>query len=317
MSPNPTRATPAGRAYNDLRNLAKTNQRDPAKYLALYALEGFLIRLAASGLRDAFVLKGGVLLAAFAARRPTRDIDLAAAGFPNDIDDVEHRVREILATDVVDGLEFDPGQIRSETIRDEADYSGVRVHVLATLSKARVPIHVNFGDPIWPAPQVTRLPLLLGGEVELNGYPPHMVLAEKIVTAIDRSVANTRWRDFVDIASISRTQTIDGGELAASIRVVAGHRNVDLRRLDESFAGMGEIAQGRWSAWRRKQRLTGNTPDRFQSLLDEVMEFADPVLSDLDGGFVWQPATCTWVRVGEPPAASQVDRNLARRAEPE
>ncbi|WP_418276414.1 nucleotidyl transferase AbiEii/AbiGii toxin family protein [Isoptericola jiangsuensis] len=296
MSPNPPRATPAGRAYNDLRNLAKAHQRDPAEYLALYALEGFLTRLAASGLRNDFVLKGGVLLAAFAARRPTRDIDLAASGFPRDIDDVEHRVSEILAIDVVDGLEFDAGGIRSETIRDEADYSGVRVHVLATVSKARVPIHVdvNFGDPIWPAPQATRLPLLLGGEVELNGYPPHMVLAEKIVTAIDRGVANTRWRDFVDIASITRTQTVDGAELAAAIRVVADHRTVDLRSLDESLTGMGEIAQSRWSAWRRKQRLTDSTPDSLQLLLDEVTEFADPVLSDLSGGLVWQPPVRTW-----------------------
>ncbi len=213
MSPNPTRDTPVGRAYNDLRNLAKAQGRDPAEYLALYALEGFLTRLAASDLRDDFVLKGGVLLAAFAARRPTRDIDLAASGFPNDVDDVERRVRTILAVDVVDGLEFDLGAVRSETIRDEADYTGVRVHLLAVVSKARVPIHVdvNFGDPIWPAPQATTLPLLLGGEVELNGYPAHMVLAEKIVTAIDRGAANTRWRDFVDIASISRTQAIDGG----------------------------------------------------------------------------------------------------------
>lgn len=89
MSPNPTRDTPAGRAYNDLRNLAKAQGRDPAEYLALYALEGFLTRLAASDLRDDFVLKGGVLLAAFAARpdprrRQLRRSDLASTA-GNDI----------------------------------------------------------------------------------------------------------------------------------------------------------------------------------------------------------------------------------------
>ncbi|PJI93315.1 nucleotidyl transferase AbiEii/AbiGii toxin family protein [Luteimicrobium subarcticum] len=300
MSPNPTRDTPAGRAYNDLRNLAKAQGRDPAEYLALYALEGFLTRLAASGLRDDFVLKGGVLLAAFAARRPTRDIDLAASGFPNDVEDVERQIRQIIATDVVDGLAFDAGAVRSESIREEADYAGVRVHLLATLSKARVPIHldVNFGDPIWPAPQATRLPLLLGGEVELNGYPPHMVLAEKIVTAIDRGAANTRWRDFVDVAAITRTQTIDERELAAAIRVVASHREVDLHGLGETLAGMGEIAQARWSAWRRKQRLTTSTPDSFQSLLDEVEDFADPVLTDAASGLIWHPTARTWARGG-------------------
>lgn len=35
------------------------------------------------------------------------------------------------------------------------------------------------------------------------GYPRVMVLAEKIVTAIQRGTANTRWRDFVDIVALS------------------------------------------------------------------------------------------------------------------
>ncbi|WP_199734927.1 nucleotidyl transferase AbiEii/AbiGii toxin family protein [Cellulomonas sp. PhB143] len=90
-----------------------------------------------------------------------------------------------------------------------------------------------------------------------------MVLAEKIVTAIDRGVANTRWRDFVDIASISRTQAIGADDLVAAIRVVADHRHVELRSLDESLAGMGEVAQPRWGAWRRKQRLASSTPESF------------------------------------------------------
>ncbi|WP_199734926.1 nucleotidyl transferase AbiEii/AbiGii toxin family protein [Cellulomonas sp. PhB143] len=160
MSPNPTRETPAGRAYNDLRNLAKAQGRDPAELLTLYALEGLLTRLAASDQREDFVLKGGVLLAAFAARRPTRDIDLAASGFSNDVDDVERRVRKIVSIEVADGLDFDTAAIRSETIREESEYAGVRVHLLAAVSKARIPIHadVNFGDPIWPAPRARRCP---------------------------------------------------------------------------------------------------------------------------------------------------------------
>lgn len=79
--PTPSRDTTAGRAYNDLRNLAKKQERDPAECLTLYALEGFLVRLVASEHAPDFVLKGGVLMAAFADRRPTRDIDLAARGF--------------------------------------------------------------------------------------------------------------------------------------------------------------------------------------------------------------------------------------------
>jgi nucleoside-triphosphatase THEP1 len=65
----------AGRAYLDVQNLARRTRRPTAELLHAYALEGFLARLTCSPEAGSLVLKGGVLLAAFAAR-PTRDIDL-------------------------------------------------------------------------------------------------------------------------------------------------------------------------------------------------------------------------------------------------
>ncbi|QIM16449.1 nucleotidyl transferase AbiEii/AbiGii toxin family protein [Leucobacter insecticola] len=165
----------SGQAYNDLRNLARRDGRDPAEYFTLYALEGFLARLAVSEYAGEFVLKGGVLMAAFAARRPTRDIDFAATGFTNDITDVEERVRSIIEVHLDDGLEFDSGSAVGEPIQDDADYNGVRVKITAQLATAKVALHVdvNFGDPIWPAPTEAVLPLLLGGTLRLRGYPAH------------------------------------------------------------------------------------------------------------------------------------------------
>jgi hypothetical protein len=75
----PTRATPDGRAYLDLQNKARREKRPTDELLALYALEGFLGRLAASRHSENLVLKGGVLLAAFDARRTTRDVVLQAS----------------------------------------------------------------------------------------------------------------------------------------------------------------------------------------------------------------------------------------------
>lgn len=57
--PTPTRDTFAGRAYNNLRNLARREGRDPAEYITLYALEGFLARFAVSAHAGEFILKGG------------------------------------------------------------------------------------------------------------------------------------------------------------------------------------------------------------------------------------------------------------------
>lgn len=294
--PAPTRDTPAGQAYNDLRNLARREGRDPAEYITLYALEGFLARLAVSEHAGEFVLKGGVLMAAFAARRPTRDIDLAATGFTNDIPEVEQRVRSILAVPLDDGLQFDAASVSGEPIRDEADYNGVRVKVTARLATANVALHidVNFGDPIWPAPTEAVLPLLLGGTLRLSGYPDHMVLAEKIVTAIERGDQNTRWRDFTDIAAIARSRSIRGADLREAISTVARYRQVDVEPLRPLIAEMPALAQRRWETWRKKQRLEQSTPVSFAELLQTCLVFAEPVLTNSATQLRWDPSSQSW-----------------------
>lgn len=78
MTARPTRGSEAGRAYLDLQNLARKSGRPTAELHQLYALECFLDRLTQSAFADQFVLKGGVLLAAYEMRRPTRDVDLRA-----------------------------------------------------------------------------------------------------------------------------------------------------------------------------------------------------------------------------------------------
>lgn len=95
MSPNPQHGTPAGDATIALRKHARQTGGDVQELMTLYALEGLLSRIAISEYRDDFVLKGGVLLAAFAARRPTKDIDLQATRLTDDPDDVAERVRTI------------------------------------------------------------------------------------------------------------------------------------------------------------------------------------------------------------------------------
>ena len=77
MTP-PSRATSAGRAYLDLQKRARAARRPVDEYLQLYVLECFLARLSASPYARSFILKGGMLLAAFGERRPTRDIDFLA-----------------------------------------------------------------------------------------------------------------------------------------------------------------------------------------------------------------------------------------------
>jgi hypothetical protein len=298
-SPTPSRDTPAGRAYNDLRNLARRQNRDPAEYITLYALEGFLARLIASDSAADFILKGGVLMAAFTERRPTRDIDFAARGFANDIPKVEQRVRSILAVPRDDGLEFDGESVSGEPIRDEADYNGVRVKMIARLATAQIALHVdvNFGDPIWPAPTEAVLPLLLGGTLRLLGYPDHMVLAEKIVTALERGEQNTRWRDFTDIAAIARSQSVKGADLQEAMSVVARYRQVDLEPLGPLLSQMPRRAQRKWEVWRRRQRLEQSTPQNLVDLLETCLGFIETALAGSATNLWWNPASQTWQKM--------------------
>ena len=178
-----SRGTPAGDAYLDLKTQARRSRRPTDELIQLYLLECFLARLVTSSMRDKLVLKGGVLLATFGDRRPTRDVDLAGLDISNDSDAVLSLVRVILNVPLPDdGVEFDPDSATAEIIREEHEYAGVRVSANARLASARSRFHVdvNVGDPIWPEPAVVSLPRLLGGPpIVLAGYPLAMVHAER------------------------------------------------------------------------------------------------------------------------------------------
>jgi hypothetical protein len=295
----PSRATPAGRAYLDLRNKARHDRRPVDELMQLYVLEGFLARLAASGRADRFVLKGGVLLAAFDERRPTRDVDLAAQALDNDAEVVRAAVCEIAGSALDDGIVFDVQTATATMTRDEDPYTGVRVTIGAQLSTARPHFHVdvNVGDPITPAPVGVRVPRLLGGVLAVRGYPLAMVHAEKIVTAVARGTVSTRWRDFADVYLLARRHAVDGTELVSSIREVGRHRQVQLLPLARVLDGYGEIGQQRWVAWRRRQRLEDRLPESFDEVVAAVIGFADPAIAGEVAGRSWDPASGAWLQL--------------------
>ena len=61
------------------------------------------------------VLKGGVLLAAYNARRPTRDIDFAATSIANDLETIRSAVVESLQQPLDDGIAYEPTQQRPKS----------------------------------------------------------------------------------------------------------------------------------------------------------------------------------------------------------
>lgn len=248
------------------------------------------------------MLKGGVLLAAYELRRPTADVDLAAVQTSNDVEAVRCLLAEIAALvpppELDDGLVFDAHEIKAETIREGDNYSGVRVRLVAGLVTAREPFHVdvNVGDPIWPAPTEVALPRLLKAEpIVLRGYPMEMILAEKIVTILQRGQASTRWRDYGDVYQLTGRYGFRARDIRQSLRAVADHRGTRLSGLEDTFEGFAEIGQSRWEPWRAKLQLNETLPAAFCDILDALRAFADPMLTgSTDDSATWNPAQREW-----------------------
>lgn len=138
------------------------------------------------------------------------------------------------------------------------------------------------------------VPRLRGGQpITLTGYPMAMVYAEKIVTAVQRGTANTRWRDFADIWTLSRHHPTTGTELQDAITAVATSRKATLLPLGEVLDGYDTIGQTKWTAWRQKNTYNW-LPEQFGELLTAVIDFADPAVTGHADGYSWIPQTAQW-----------------------
>lgn len=274
MKPKPTHADLAGSRYLALQRLARAQKRATAELLQLYVLESFLRRLIRSRHDERLVLKGGLLLAAFDLRRATRDVDLLALRSDNDPAFVERLVVEIASVDVDDGVVFLLDTITASPIRDDGVYPGVRAVLETRLATARIKfsVDVNVGDPVVPAPIRTAVPVLLGDQrIDVLAYPKSMVVAEKLVTALQRGRASTRWRDFADLFVLVPGDLLEADVIEA-LRAVASYRGVSLRPLGRVLAGMPKEAQARWATWRERQGAQERVPEDFAVVLDALDE---------------------------------------------
>ena len=210
-----------------------------------------------------------MLLAAFDLRRATRDVDVLALKTDNDPAAVQRLIVDITSVEADDGVEFLQDTISAAVIRDDDVYPGVRASLGARLATARLKFSVDLsvGDPVIPAPIRTAIPVLLGDEnIEVLAYPRVMVVAEKLVTALQRGRASTRWRDFADLFMLVPGD-LSESEIIEALRAVAKYRGVPLQPLGRVLDGMAEEAQGRWATWRQRQGAQDRVPEDFATVL--------------------------------------------------
>ncbi len=258
---------------------SKTGSPAPTQeYLTRHVLESFLDRLTRSRHGDAFVIKGGILLASYGWRRSTKDVDVNAISADVTPAHLTELVRDLAAMELDDGVVFDVGSIEVAEIREEADYPGFRVRVGAGIGVWRgvAAWDVSTGDPIVPPPRMVRIERVDGDPIEVLGYAAETSIAEKGVTILERGITSTRWRDYVDIVQLDG-QGINRDDLRLAAAAVAAHRGVILQPVSRVLAGYGQVAQAKWAAWRRKERLEAVADELLDDQIARVAAVLDPI----------------------------------------
>ena len=244
-----------------IRNLSKDKSADAQILMRNYMMERFLERISLSEYRDKFILKGGMLVAAMVGldARSTMDIDATVKGATVGIEDVENMIASIISVPVDDGVGFRVKRISE--IMDEAEYPGIRVSMETEFDGVITPLKIDIstGDAITPREVRYSFKLMLEDRsIEILAYNLETVLAEKLETVVSRATANTRMRDFYDIAILQQLygSTLDPHVLHDALLATAHKRGTE-RHLAEAAEVFDEVEnspvmQDLWVAYQKK-----------------------------------------------------------------
>ena len=264
-----------------LQNHARASKRPFQELLQYYAMERFLYRLSTTSHRARFVLKGALMLHVWDAplARATKDLDFLGR-LDNSLENLE---REVCAADVEpDGMVFDPATVKTERIKEDADYEGVRVRFVGLLGKARVAMQVDvgFGDIITPGAENITYPALLDFPAPtLSGYPRETVVAEKFQAMVYLRTLNSRMKDFYDVWLLASQFAFDGEMLAKAIAATFENREtaIDVAPIafTPDFTEQGStLAQ--WTAFRKKLP-NAECPETLAEVVPLLAKFLLPI----------------------------------------
>ena len=247
-----------------IRNLSKEVGIEAHVLIRKYMMERFLERVSSSKYNGSFILKGGMLVAAFVGveARATMDIDTTIKGIPVTIVDMERTITEISNIDLDDNVKFRIKKVSE--IMDEAEYSGIRFSMDALLDGAVIPLKIDIstGDVITPREIAYSYKLMFEDRtIPIMTYPIETVLAEKLETVISRSITNTRMRDFYDIHILLKSQNINADILALALERTAKKRgNFNLLENAESILKIvksDEDMERLWNIYQKKFKYAG------------------------------------------------------------
>ncbi len=216
-----------------IREKANGDNNLSAQLYQMYFFEHILDRLSKSKYKHNIILKGGLLLSSIIGddERTTKDMDAALKSLPLEREEVTQIIRDILSIDLDDGIDFKIEDVKD--IRQESEYSGFKINILAIMSTLKVylAIELTTGDKITPIEieynynchfEDKKIPIL--------AYTLETVIAEKYQTIIARDIYNTRMKDFYDIYVLinDNTEKIDFKNLIMAIKNTFKNRETEL-----------------------------------------------------------------------------------------
>ena len=225
----------------------------------LIFMERFLERVAMSEYKDKFILKGGMLVASLVglATRATMDIDATVNALPLTETEIKNIVTEIGNIQLEDNITFEITS--TETIMDDFDYPGIRVHMEGKLDNLKQPIKIDISTDDVITPRAVEYGYRLMFEdrkIRLQSYNIETLLAEKTQTILSRGLANTRMRDFYDIYEIVHRKDFDNNLFKSAFFATCAKRNTvfeaeQVRDMAEEMAASDEL-KDRWNQFRDK-----------------------------------------------------------------
>lgn len=265
-----------------LREISKEKNVDFNSVMRFYMYDRFVERLSKSKYKDNFILKGGFYLSKLFEldNRSTMDIDTAIRKTKFTEENIIKMITEIINKDVDDNVKF--GIEKTEPIRDEDKYYGLRITINFTLENIRDRFHIDIatGDPIHPGPDDYKYESLIGNEVyKVWSYNLETVLAEKIETILSKLEASSRMKDYYDIYLIHKFNKINKTKFRGAVEKTFEKRefNADLIA-NLNVVKDSKILRDKWTSYSRKNSYARNLEfDETIKCLEEFIDIIVPV----------------------------------------
>ena len=251
-----------------------------------YAMERFLYRLSLSPHIENYILKGALMLWIWQAPifRPTKDIDLLGKT-KNEEDNIAYQIRNICNVSVdPDGLLFDPNTIKTQTIKEGADYEGIRVYLICNLDTVRIKLQIDigFGDIVYPKPRKAKIPSILDlPQGNLACYTKESVIAEKLEAMVKLGGLNSRMKDFYDVWLLVSNFNFQGKTITEAIKRTFSHRKTEMpERITAFSSSFIQSKTTQWNAFRTKLKQE-NIPSELGNIIFKIKEFIDPIIQKM------------------------------------